>query len=174
MELKKLMESKTTGKIVLIIIILAIAFAVFQAGIFVGFRKASFLFNYGDNYYRNFGRQNFYGGNGKGGRMMMNWNNSSNYPGGGMMGYFQDELSSGYGVIGKIIKVDNNRIVVLGNDSIEKIINVSSTTKIFERRNQIKISDLKMDQNIVTIGSPDANGQTNANFIRVMPLIISK
>ena len=64
--------------------------------------------------------------------------------------------------------------LILGSDNIEKIINISSTTKIFERRNQINLTDLKVDQNIVTIGNPDSSGQINANFIRVMPLINNK
>ncbi len=142
------------GKVVLVIIILAIAFAIFQAGIFVGFHKASFLFNYGDNYYRNFGGPNFRNGNGNGmgGRIIID--------------------KGGHGVIGKIIKIELDKVFVLGNDNIEKIINISSTTKIFERRDQIKFSDLKVDQNIVTIGNPDASGQINATLIRVMPLFL--
>ncbi len=152
MELKSLIESKTAGKVVLTVFILAIAFAIFQAGIFVGFRKSSFMSNYGDNYYRNFGGQNFKGD--RGGRMMMD--------------------IGGHGVTGRIIKVESDRILVLGDDNIEKIINISSTTKIYERRNQMKVTDLKPDQSIVTIGNPDANGQINANFIRVMPLILNK
>ncbi len=175
MELKSFIESRGMGKVVLIIILLAIAFAIFQAGIFVGFHKASFLFNYGDNYYRNFGGPNFRNGNGNsmGGRMMNKGNNTNNQRS-GMTGYLQDELSGGHGVIGKIIKIESDKIFVLGNDNIEKIINISSTTKIFERRDQIKFSNLKVDQNIVTIGNPDASGQINATLIRVMPLFLSK
>lgn len=156
MELKSLIESKTAGKILFVIFILAIAFGIFQAGIFVGFHKASFMFNYGDNYYRNFGGQNFR--NGYGGMM-----------GGGMM--FN---GGGHGVTGKILNVEANKILIIGSDNIEKIINISSTTKIFERRNQIDLTDLKVDQNIVTIGNPDSSGQINANFIRVMPIILNK
>lgn len=154
MELKSFIESRSMGKVVLVIIILAIAFAIFQAGIFVGFHKASFLFNYGDNYYRNFGGPNFRNGNGNGmgGRIIID--------------------KGGHGVIGKIIKIELDKVFVLGNDNIEKIINISSTTKIFERRDQIKFSDLKVDQNIVTIGNPDASGQINATLIRVMPLFL--
>lgn len=150
MELKSFIESKGVGKVAIVIIILAIVFAIFQAGIFVGFHKASFLFNYGDNYYRNFGGQNYR--NMGPGKMMID--------------------GGGHGVTGKIIKTEGNKIFVLGDDNIEKIINISSTTKIFERRDQIKISDLKADQSIVTIGNPDANGQINANLIRVIPLLI--
>lgn len=151
MDIKSFTESKTTGKIVLAIFILAVAFAIFQAGIFVGFRKSSFMFNYGDNYYRNFGGQNYRNG---GGRMMMD--------------------RGGHGVTGKIIRIESDKILVLGDDNIEKIINISSTTKIYERRDQIKIENLKADQYIVTIGSPDSTGQINADFIRVMPLILNK
>jgi hypothetical protein len=156
MELKSFIESRGVGKIVFVISILAIAFAIFQAGIFVGFHKASFLFNYNDNYYRNFGGQNNRPGFGGsfGGRMMMD--------------------KGGYGITGKIIKIDSDKIFVLGTDNIEKIITVSSTTKVFERRDEIKLSDLKIDQNIVTIGNPDSMGQINAKLIRIMPFINNK
>ncbi len=175
METKSLVESKNIGKIALIIILIAIAFAIFQAGVFVGFRKASFLFNYGDNYYRNFGGIGRKDGNIRGGRMM-NWNSNGGYGYNnvGMMGYFQDELSSGHGVVGKIIRTDKDRIIVLGNDNMEKVINVSSTTKVFERRDEIKLSELKVDQNIVIIGNPDSVGQINAKLIRIMPFTFNK
>jgi hypothetical protein len=80
----------------------------------------------------------------------------------------------GYGITGKIIKIDSDKIFVLGTDNIEKIITVSSTTKVFERRDEIKLSDLKIDQNIVTIGNPDSMGQINAKLIRIMPFINNK
>lgn len=152
MEPKSLIKSSTTGKIALVLFILAIAFAIFQAGIFVGFRKSAFMFNYGDNYYKNFGGQGYRGD--RGGRMMMD--------------------NGGHGVTGRIIKVELDKIFVLGDDNIEKIINISSTTKIYERRNKVEITDLKQDQNIVIIGNPDTSGQINAKFIRVMPLILNK
>ncbi len=147
MDAKEIFKSKKFKIAILGIAGLIVALLIFQAGIFVGYRKAAFSYNWEQNYPRIFGAP----------------------PG----GFFNDSRDRGYinghGTVGQIIKIDNNTIIVKGNDNAEKTIIVSDSTTIQSGRQTIKISDLKVDDIIVTIGSPDNSGQIQAKFIRVMP-----
>ncbi|MEK7463906.1 MAG: hypothetical protein AAB610_02160 [Patescibacteria group bacterium] len=130
------------------IIGLAVVFAIFQAGVFVGFSKASFLFRGGDNFYRAFedgpGRM--------GGKMM-----------------FRDEFSGGHGAIGKIIKINLPTLVVLGPDNIEKIILTNDSTEVRQFRDASSLDKLSIDQHIAVLGAPNDDGQVVAKFIRIIP-----
>jgi hypothetical protein len=123
------------------------ALIIFQAGMFVGFRRASFSYGLGDNYYRTFGG-----------------------PRGGMMrGFLPDDFPESHGVAGKIIKISLPNIFIAGNDGVEKNILISSSTLIREFRQMASPADLKVDDFVVVIGSPNAQSQIDAKFIRVMP-----
>ncbi len=157
-DLKKISESgKIKIKIVLATIIaLAVLSAIFQAGIFVGFHKASFLFSSGDNFYKAYGNRNDRLTNGA--RMM-----------GG--GFFRDEFSGGHGAIGKILKVSLPTIVVLGPDNIEKIVLINENTDIRQQREVSTSSKLMVDQLISVLGTPNDQGQIVAKFIRIVPSV---
>ncbi|MFZ2205019.1 MAG: hypothetical protein WAV23_00295 [Minisyncoccia bacterium] len=146
-KIKKVFESKMVLKILLILGILVVAAFIFQAGFFVGFRKASFGRDWGENYGRNFGMMNGRGGFG------------------GMMGNFPNA----HGAIGKIIKIELPILIVQDKDNIEKIVIVTNDTKIINIRNEDNIQDLKIDENIVVIGTPNSQGQIEAKLIRIMP-----
>ncbi len=150
-------KSITPGKVVGMIIILAVILGTFQAGVFVGFSKASFRYNFGDNYYRNFGQPN-----GPIGRSMMKPLNDM-----GMR--LLDERGGGHGTFGKIIKISLPNIVVLGPDNIEKIVLMGTTTTIHMNRTQITADNLVLDQDITVLGAPNENGEIVAKFIRIMP-----
>jgi hypothetical protein len=133
----KLVLSALGGLIILLI--------VFQLGMFVGFRKANFTFRWGENYHRAFGG-----------------------PKGGFLKNFEGrDFTSGYGVVGNIIKIDGGLIVVKGSDNVEKIIAIDSITVINKGRQAIQLSDLKIDDRIVAIGSPKDDGSVMAKMIRV-------
>jgi hypothetical protein len=53
---------------------------------------------------------------------------------------------------------------------LEKIIVLQDSTDIRRFRDVIKSSDLKVDDNIVVIGEPNAKGQIEAKLVRVMPV----
>lgn len=125
-----------------------IVLVIFQAGIFVGYKKASFSYRWGDNYSRNFG-----------GRM--------NRP---FMGMIRGEFSNAHGTIGKIIKIDLPTFVIESNDNIEKIIVLKNDTIIKKFRETIKPEDLKDNDSVVIIGSPDSEGKIEAKLIRLMPM----
>jgi hypothetical protein len=121
---------------------------VFQAGMMVGFRKASFNHDWGNNYERNFGP------NKKGPQ------------------FFEGDfgrMPNANGAIGKIIKVELPNIVVLDKDQTEKIIVINDNTDILERKDKIAKESLTIDKFIVVIGNPNTNGQIEAKLIRVIP-----
>ncbi|MFA5827539.1 MAG: hypothetical protein WC839_03535 [Candidatus Paceibacterota bacterium] len=145
--LKKVFESKVLvgflygiGTIIIIVLI-------FSAGISIGFHKASFGRNWGDNYERNFGFGMMSG------RQMFNNNNFPN----------------AHGAVGKILKIELPTIIVQDKDSIEKVVLIKNNTEIQKMMQKITISDLKIDDYIVVIGNPNEQGQIEAKFIRIMP-----
>ena len=126
---------------------------VFSLGISVGMKRASFAFAWADQYHHNFGG-----------------------PQGGLFGDFpgmmnNSEFANANGSYGQIINISNNVITVKDNDgdNTEKNILVGNKTTIILQRKNIKLSDLKMGDAIVTIGAPNSSGQIQAELIRVMP-----
>jgi hypothetical protein len=120
---------------------------VFKVGMMVGIKKADFSCRWSDNYHENFGG-----------------------PRGGFWGGFDDkDFIESNGTVGQIIKIEGETLVVRGRRDMEKIIVTDNETAIKRLRDTIKVSDLKVDENIVTIGEPNDAGQIEAKLIRVMP-----
>lgn len=122
-----------------------VVLAVFQLGMYVGFKKANYSYLWADNYHRSFGMP--------------------------MGGFWRDvegeDFTGGHGVAGKIIKIDGGNLYVTGSDNIEKVISVDDSTRIMQARTVMKLSDLKIDDQIVVIGSPSDGGVIQAKMIRV-------
>ena len=121
---------------------------VFQAGMFIGFHKASFAFRGGENYYRAFDR------NGKRANM-------------GMMDF--DDVPGGHGAIGKVISIASTTLVVSAPDNIEKIIHILPDTLVKKFRDAGTSTDIVIGDYIVVIGNPNEKGQVDAKLIRIMP-----
>lgn len=152
MSTKDIFESKLFKGIVLSIAGLIILGFVFSLGFFVGTQKADFSFKWAEEYHQNFGG-----------------------PRGGIFGNFMGsdrEFANANGSFGQIIKINNDILTVKDSngDNAEKNILVGAKTTITYQRKNIKLSDLKIGDNIVAIGEPDNNGQITAELIRVMPL----
>lgn len=140
-------------KIFIIIIIilgafLALLFA-FKLGSMVGARRAWFSCGWDNNYARNFGGPPPRGGFGK----MID----------------DEDFFHANGITGKILKINNQEIVINDRDGAEKIIVVTDKTIIRQARGEIKISDLKTGDDIVVIGEPNSTGQIEAKLIRIFP-----
>jgi hypothetical protein len=145
-DIKKVFESKISTRIIILLGLVIIAILIFSAGVSVGFHKASFGRAWGENYERNFGmRPN---------RII----------------FGRDNFPNAHGATGKIIKIELPTIIVQDKDNTEKVILVKEDTKIQKMMLDVKAVDLKVDDYIVTIGSPNDQGQIEAKFIRVMPL----
>ena len=144
--MQKFFESKLAFKVLCGIGIVLVALLIFYAGVNVGFYKASFGRDWGENYERNFGF-------------------GPDIP---ILG--KDNFPNANGAIGKIIKVELPTVIVEDKDGTEKVVSIDSNTNIEKMTEQITVNDLKVDDFVVVIGTPDAQGQIEAKFIRVMPV----
>ena len=101
----------------------------------------------GDNYYRAFGqRDNRF-----------------------MQGLYGRDLPGANGAVGKIVSISLPTIVVASRDGVEKDIVVGTSTVLRRFMDTVSPSDLKVEDFIVVIGSPNGQGQIEARFVRVMP-----
>lgn len=143
----KFFQSKSFKILLIVIGALILILSGFKAGEFVGFRKARFSYRWAENYNRNFAG-----------------------PRGGFMHQsFGKEYVDAHGTVGQIIKIDGNTLVIKGQNDVEKTILISDKTVINRLRDNIKVADLKVDDLVVVIGSPDDSGQIEAKLIRIMP-----
>lgn len=147
MDLKNIHKSQTVRGILMGLGIAVIALLIFQAGQIVGYRKARFAGNFGNNFERNF----------LGPRS------------GGIKVLFNGGMPGGHGAAGEIITINLPQIIVSGPDNVEKIISVGTTTQIHRFREEIGADDLKTGDFIVVLGSPNESGQIEAKLIRIMP-----
>jgi len=147
MDINKIFQAKVFKGVILGIIISISLLAVFKVGMMIGARKADFSCRWSDNYHLNFGG-----------------------PRGGFMGGFGDrDFIEANGTFGQIIKIDGETLIVKSRDDVEKVVLVGNQTVIKSLRENIKLSDLKVDDYIITIGEPNSSGQIEAKLIRLMP-----
>lgn len=73
------------------------------------------------------------------------------------------------GSFGQIIKISGPSLVVKDADGEERIVLVNNGTSIKYFRGEIKLSELKIGDNIVVIGDINKDGRIEAKLIRVMP-----
>jgi hypothetical protein len=147
MDIIKFTQSKAFTVILIVIAALFGLSLAFGLGISVGFHKARFSYQWGENYDRNFGG-----------------------PKRGIMGMFGDSnFMNSNGISGSIIKIDGSAVIIKGRNNIELTVQVNDKTVIRRGNESIKLSELKVDDNIVIIGSPDNAGQVEARLMRVLP-----
>jgi hypothetical protein len=151
MEEQKVKKERDILKWVLVGLAVFIVLAlVFKIGMFVGEKKAQFSFRWAENYHRMFAG-----------------------PKAGFLGNLRmppfSEFIEGHGTVGEIIKIEGNNLVVKGRGDVEKLILVNEKTIIKSGFKNIKVSDLKIGDIIVIIGSPNDKGQIEAKLIRVFP-----
>lgn len=147
MDFNKFFQSRTFKISLWSILGLIVLLLIFKVGMAVGFRKANFSYRWGENYHRNFGG-----------------------PVGGFFGnFYENDFIESYGAFGQIIKIDGSTVIVKGRGDIEKIISTRDNTVIKRFQENIKLTDLKVDDYIVVIGDPNDSGQIEAKLIRLMP-----
>lgn len=165
--MKEVIKSKTFKIISITIGVFLVLVIIFGAGVAVGFKKAKFSNDFGKNYEQNFMGSRF--NDGRGG--MMGGEQRGDGPIGGMMGLVRDfegrGLRNAHGLAGTIISIDNNNVVVKDRDNKENTVTVNDQTLIKSQQDNLKVSDLKVNDQIVVMGNPGDNGMVNANLIRV-------
>ena len=143
--IKTFLKSKATSHVMTAIVILAGVIIIFHAGEEFGYKKAEVMEHMSGNYYKTFGpgdprRQ-------------------------GPMSYLFDDQTASHGVAGKIISASPEKIIVEDNQDIEKVVLVDKNTIIHKQRSVITTNDLKIDDFVVVIGSPNSDGQITAKII---------
>jgi hypothetical protein len=147
-KIEKLLESKVFVGMLYGIGAMVVLMVVFSLGVSFGSHRAQFGKDWGENYERNFGRM-------------------SPPPFG--LGLDKDNFPNAHGAVGKIIKIELPTLIVQDKDNTEKVILIKEDTKIQKMRDEIAKNDLKIDDFIVVIGSPNNTGQIEAKLIRIMP-----
>jgi len=137
--IKKGITSKTFGVILRILGVLIIALIIFQAGVFIGERKADFSGGLGEEYHQIFGSR--------------------------MMG----DLSGAHGAVGKVVSISLPNVIIAGRDNIEKTIVITDDTKILKLREEISPADMHVNDTVVVLGSPTASSSIDATLIRIIP-----
>lgn len=147
MNLQSFFKSKIFTRALWGVGIVIVLLAVFMAGEFVGFRKASFSYRWGESYYKNFA--------------------------GSRGGIFQNmggrDFLTGHGTFGSIIKITTSTLLVQNRYNAEKIVLVGKDTVIRRLDETVSAVDLREGDRVAVIGSPNDAGQIEAKFIRVFP-----
>ncbi len=146
MEFKKLVTSEVTLIVLACLAGIFVLLGVFRLGVVVGHRQANFACQWSDNYTRIFGPPQ---------ALPM------------MHDFMRDGFMHGGGIMGSIIKIDGQNLVIKGEDGAEKSVLIDDKTILRQAQDDIKASDLKVDDKVTVIGQPDSQGQIDAKLIRV-------
>jgi hypothetical protein len=166
---KELVKSKKFKMAAGIVGIFLVAFIGFAGGVAVGLHKAKFSYQWGQNYERNFM------GLGKRTSGMMDADDRGQMMGsrrgGGMMDFPRNiegrDFRNAHGLAGTIISIADNNMIIKDRDNKENTVTVTDKTIIKDHMIDVKISDLKANDQIVVMGRPDDQGVVNADLIRV-------
>jgi len=143
-DIASFMKSNTFVKALAAIGILIVAVFIFEAGVVVGFHKASFAYHWEKNYEHNFGSS--------GGPLMPGRN-----------------APNPHGTEGKIVDVSLPTFVVAGQNENERTIMIGDDTIIRDGAATVSTDDLAVGKYVVVIGAPGDDGVVDAGFVRIMP-----
>jgi hypothetical protein len=146
-EIKEILKNSKVQSVICVLGAIFVALIIFQAGMFVGFKKAGFAFKTGEQYFRQM-------------RGMPNDN---------MMGMNRNDFPNTHGAVGKIISIKLPSMIVLDKNNIEKTVLISSSTDIKKFKDTIKSTELNVNDFVTIIGDPNDNAEINAVLIRIMP-----
>ncbi len=145
-QIKNILQSKKFKKIICALCIIIGILVVFQAGMMVGYHKAGSSYRFGENYYREF---------------------EGHHP--KMIGMPGENFPDAHGAIGKIVSITLPTIVIADPNNIEKVVLLKDETLIRHFRETINAANLKADDFIVVIGTPNEQGEIEAKLIRLLP-----
>ncbi|HOF50502.1 MAG TPA: hypothetical protein PLH22_02370 [Candidatus Colwellbacteria bacterium] len=155
MNIKDFFESKTFKGILIGLAVFVVLLWIFQLGMGVGYRKAYFSRRSGDNFNLIFG-----------GRPQ---NRGSTPPFQAFFPAAEQGVFSGYGTTGTIISINLPRIALETPENIERSVLIGEKTAIRKYRDSLRPEDLRLEDNVIVIGSPSQNGEIEARLIRYLP-----
>ncbi len=150
-----MMKSKGFKIAALVVAAMLIALVSFIGGAKVGAHRALFSCRWGENYERNF----------MGGRPPMNGH--QDFFGPMMRGFSGGDFRNAHGLAGTIISVATDKIIIKDRDGQENTVAVTNHTIIKNQASDLKLSDLKANDNVVVMGRPNDAGTLDADLIRV-------
>jgi hypothetical protein len=118
----------------------------FGLGVAIGYRRAIFASDFGENYYHNLYGDPF---------------------GNPMVGVMNNGPLTIHGVVGQVIDVGSTTMSVENLNGNEESVFVASNTPIREMNNMIPLVEIDVGDHVTVIGEPNQNGQVEARFIRV-------
>ena len=147
MDIKSFLCSRVFKNCIIGLGLFIVLLLVFKAGELVGFKKAGFSYALGENYYRSFAG-----------------------PRRGIpMDFEGRDFLMGHGTAGSVIKVSTSTLFIKDRDGTEKVIIMDADAEIRRFREEIAPGDIKINDQVVVIGSPNDAGQIEAKLIRVLP-----
>lgn len=144
-KIQAFLASHTFVKILTAIGCLIILIVVFEAGVATGYHKASFAYHWEENYEHNFGRP------------------ESPF----MMG--ARAMPNPHGGAGMIASVTLPTFVIVGGSEDEKVVRIASTTVIRNGAAAVDATQLSPGMTATVIGTPNDEGEIQAELIRIMP-----
>jgi len=169
METKEIVKSKKFKVALGIVGLLLIVLVSFAGGVAAGLHKAKFSYQWGQNYERNFM------GVGRGNIGMMDADDRGGMMNGRLTGAMMDlprsaegrDFRNAHGLAGTIISISDNNLIVKDRDNKENTVAVTDKTIIKDHMADVKLIELKANDQIVIIGTPNEQGVINADLIRV-------
>jgi hypothetical protein len=146
-EVKKVFGTKIVKTSLIVLGAIIIILVIFWSGMMIGFHKAGFNYQLGQNYHELFEGPERHLSRDFRGRNFMDANSA----------------------IGLVIKIDTSTLLIKGDDGMEKSILISDNTSIRRFQDTILPSDIKIDERVIILGAPSTTGQIEARLIRVMP-----
>ncbi len=123
--------------------------AVFQTGVFVGYRKAAYSCHWGEH------RRPFF-------EPRMGFMGPPPGPPGDGPG--RDAYMGGHGLEGTVTKIDGDSLIVTDLDGDERTVVMATGTAV-----KPSDSDMSTGSHVVILGAPDDVGNIEARFIRITP-----
>jgi hypothetical protein len=151
MNIKNIVSSKIFHNILTGVACLVASVLVFAAGVFVGSEKVKFSDGWGENYYRNFVNPSG----------LVDALPNIQDP------FWDKDYINPHGLFGKIIEVNGDGFVITDSHGVEIPVHINGKTIIKDRHGNLKISDLKIDDQAVVIGEPIDRGEIDAKLVRI-------
>ena len=148
-KIEKFFESRKLRIVIGVFFVLGIVLFIFEAGVLIGYKQASFSYRLDENYNRDFEGMS-------GSEQILSNLGTPNLP-------------NANGATGSIIKISLPSIIIADKDGVEKTITVTDDTILRQFRSDIDATDLKVGDFVIVIGSPNDVGQIEARLIRVVP-----
>jgi hypothetical protein len=78
------------------------------------------------------------------------------------------ENHSGHGAIGTIQSIDGQRMTIQTRDGKTRVILVDETTRLEKKFQKAALTDFKINDQVIAIGSPNANGEIQARLVGIV------